>query len=675
MRLADHPSRITGTAPRPTRPPRLIARFALLTAAALALATLAIVVVVRHFERGRSEGAATSHAYVVASAAADRLLPRDLAATVTGDRLAALDRIFAARVLSHGALGVELVAPDGRVTYATDHGRIGAAADAPDRVTEALGGSVVSELATVAGTGVGIDVLRAYAAVRVGGGADGVLVIDQDYGPISDATRRAVLPVVAILELVLIGLWVSLFPALARATRNMRNQLDTIRHQATHDALTGLPNRRLFSSRLQEELGAVDPSPVTVMLLDLDRFKQVNDTLGHGNGDALLCELTDRLLEVTDDGDTIARLGGDEFGVISTRATDADSADALARRFRTALARPCEVGGVSVEMQVSIGIAFAPEHGEDAETLLRRADIAMYAAKPGDVPLVFQADLDDGSPTRLALAGELRQALESRELTVYYQPQVDLATGVVKGVEALVRWQHPERGFLSPDEFLPVAEQAGLMRSVTRVVLDESLRQCREWLNNGIELSTAVNVSARDLLDTRLPDEIERTLAQHGVEPRLLQIEITEGTLMTDAARSWAILDRIAALGVRIAVDDYGVGYSSLGQLRNLPVDELKIDRSFVKGMTSQSSDAVIVRSTIDLAHSLGLGVVAEGVEDEETLRLLAEAGCDLAQGYLLTRPLPAADLTVWLAGRAQVPGVSRDELAEVHTLRRASGL
>ena len=280
--------------------------------------------------------------------------------------------------------------------------------------------------------------------------------------------------------------------------------------------MTGLPNRRLFSTRLAQELDAHDARRVSVMLLDLDRFKQVNDTLGHGDGDELLRELASRLLAVTEDGDTVARLGGDEFGVVSTRATTTETADALASRFRDAIAQPSEVGGVSVEMQVSVGIAFAPEHGTDAETLLRRADIAMYAAKPGDSPVVFAPHLDDGSPTRLALAGELRRAFEARELIVYYQPQVDLASGAVKGVEALVRWQHPTRGFLSPDEFLPVAEQAGLMRAITRVVFDESLRQCREWLNHGIELELAVNVSARDLLDTRLPDEIERALAQHG---------------------------------------------------------------------------------------------------------------------------------------------------------------
>jgi diguanylate cyclase (GGDEF)-like protein len=635
------------------RPPRLVLRFALYTAVGLAFAAASVLLFVRHVERGRTERAATFQAQVVARAVSDRLRPTDFEGTLTARRQAALRKLLGRDILGKEVLRVELVGDDGVVRHSSDPKRVGDAVHDRTLVRGALEGATVSDMTRVETPGGrSLDVLEAFSPIAFGNRGAGVIVVSQDYAPIARAEQRAVLPVVLVFELVLLGLWVSLFPILGRVTRRLRRQIDTIRHQALHDALTCLPNRSLFRARLEEALAAGNDSRLSVMILDLDRFKEVNDTLGHGHGDRLLQELGQRLPTVLRSGELVARLGGDEFGVLSSEATDPAAAVALAERLRATLAAPFELGGVSIEVQASVGIALAPDHGRDAETLLRHADTAMYAAKPGGAPQLYLPEHDSGSPERLALAGDLRRALEAGELTVYYQPQIDLRAGTVRGVEALVRWRHPRRGFLSPDEFLPAAEQAGLMRSLTRFVLEEALGQCRAWHNAGTPLDVAVNLSGRDLVDTRLPDEVVRALAEHGLDPGVLQLEITEGTLLTESMRGVAVLDRLAANGVRIAIDDFGVGYSALGHLRRLPVSVLKIDKSFVQQMPSEQTDALIVRSTIDLAHSLGLEVVAEGVEEPETLALLEAARCDLAQGYCISRPLPAEDLTTWLAAR-----------------------
>jgi diguanylate cyclase (GGDEF)-like protein len=447
--------------------------------------------------------------------------------------------------------------------------------------------------------------------------------------------------------------------------------MEVIEHQALYDALTDLPNRTLFRASVEEALASRD-AQLAVLLIDLDRFKEINDTLGHTNGDELLRVLGARLADTLVDGEEIARLGGDEFGIVSRRATNAVSALSLADRLRDAIRQPVEVAGVSLEMQSSIGIALAPEHGNDIETLLRCADVAMYAAKAAHAPQLYATDHDTGSPARLALMSELRAALVRNELLVYYQPQVDLRSGRVSGVEALIRWRHPTRGFLSPDEFLPIAEQAGLMRQVTHTVFEQALAQARSWRNTGLDLTVAVNVSGRDLVDSRFADDIGRWLAEYGVDPSRLQVEITEGTILSERVRAQSVLTRLKALAATIAVDDFGTGYSSLGQLRSLPVDVLKIDKSFVLNMETEPGDAAIVRTTIDLAHSLGLTTVAEGVETEEAALQLAALRCDVVQGYAISRPLPAADLTAWLRSNGGHLSFGRD--AEVRSLHRQVG-
>jgi diguanylate cyclase (GGDEF)-like protein len=628
------------------QPPRLVLRFALYTAVGLALAAGCIVLFVRHFERGRAEQAATEQTRILAQLLGDRLTADDVGGPVGGTRLTTLDRLFSRGVLGEHVLRVELYDQRGRVTYSNDRRRIGRTASDPGLFAAALGGSTVGRLTTVEQPTGGATALQAYAPVRVRGERVGVLGLSRDYAPIAAAARRALWPVVLVFELVLFGLYLSLFPILRRVTDRLRRQLATIEHQALHDTLTGLPNRTSFEASLTAALAEGHEPQLAVLHVELDGFRDVNETLGHTCGDELLRELGARLER--DAPGRVARLGGDEFGVL---AGGADSANALelAMRLTETIGRPCEVGGVRLELQASIGIALAPEHGTEAGTLLRRAGVAAEAAKEGREPELYAPERDRTSPARLALAGELRAALDADELLVYFQPQVDLRDGSIAGAEALVRWRHPERGFLSPDEFLAVADQAGFMRPLTRRVLEHALRRCGEWHAGGHSLGLAVNVSARDLVDSRLPEEVAQLLDEQGLAPSVLQLEITERTLLADPARTVTVLERLRALGVRIAIDDFGTGYSSLSALTRLPVDVLKIDRSFVSSMETVAAHAVIVGSTIELARGLGLKVVAEGVENDRLLRRLAELGCDVAQGYCISRPLPAATLTTWL--------------------------
>ncbi|WP_250455518.1 EAL domain-containing protein [Caballeronia sp. ATUFL_M2_KS44] len=418
------------------------------------------------------------------------------------------------------------------------------------------------------------------------------------------------------------------------------------------DRLTGLPNRALFNDRLQHAIVAASGSrrPLSVMMMDLDRFKLVNDTLGHPIGDMLLCEVAGRLRAALHrQTDTVARLGGDEFAVLLPEG-DLAAARVVAARMLRALEEPITIEGQLVDVGASIGIVIYPEHGTDMNVLLRRADIAMYAAKRANLGhALYDARHDHNSAERLSLMGELRQAVEHDQLTLYYQPKVDLATHRVTHVEALVRWDHPTRGFVSPDQFIPFAEQTGYIKTITRWVADKAIAQCAAWQAEGIELAVSVNVSARELILSSLPEMFQSLLEKHGVAPDRLWIEITESAIMEDPNHAIETLDRLHALGIRLSIDDFGTGYSSLSYLKRMPVDELKIDKSFVMGMTHHKDDETIVRSTIDLGHNMGLKVVAEGVENEAMMQRLNALGCDLAQGFHLSRPLPPAKLAQWL--------------------------
>ena len=645
---------------------------ALFSALTLGIGAATLLVFIRHFERTRAEETATLHASVAAQAVVDRLRPSDLAGPISKARRDELDRILTARVLDEATPASAIATADGRLVSATEVAGAGSAPLTRELLGTALGGTVASELITTEVKGASTKVFRAYAPFRLEDGTAGVLVVDKDYGPIAAAARRAAITVAVVLEGVLLALWLCLFPIMRSVTRRMNRQLDTIAHQALHDDLTGLANRTQFGQRLDEALEAEvgEEKALTVFFIDLERFKEVNDALGHDLGNELLTVVAARLDDVVGEGELVARLGGDEFGVLSERATDEAAATAVAERLRSAIALPCEIAGVSLEVQGSIGIAIAPEHGTTRDELLRRADIAMYAAKRIGAPQVFSAGLDDNSPLRLAMTGELRRAIESGELAVLYQPQVDLREGRVRGAEALVRWRHPRRGFLLPDAFLTAAEQGGLMRNLTRYVLDEALLQLRAWRSAGLEIDLAVNVSARDLADARFPDEVAQALAKHAVEPAWLELEVTESVLLSDRLRTSRMLERLVDQGVRIAIDDFGVGYSSLGQLKTLPAKVLKIDRSFVSSMESDQSDAAIVSSTIELSHRLGLEVIAEGVETPAHLARLRAAGCDIGQGHLLGRPLPGDQIPS--AAHAVRSDWVSDAGSDVVPLRRA---
>jgi len=442
--------------------------------------------------------------------------------------------------------------------------------------------------------------------------------------------------------------------ARAEAEAELRRLAEVNRRQALHDGLTGLANRSHFREQVEHELAACRRTgrELAVLLIDLDRFKEINDTLGHHYGDLLLVELARRLETVLRRTDTVARLGGDEFGMLLTHLEDSrrDTELVLARTLE-ALEQPFVVNGLPLSVDLSIGITFSPADGDTVELLLKRADVAMYVAKEAGIPYAFYAsELDRHDPARLALVSELRRAIDERELVLHYQPKMDVTSRSVTSVEALLRWHHPVRGTVPPNDFVPLAEPTGLIHPLTLYVLDEALRQCKAWEELGHRLEMAVNISMRNLLQPGFPADVARLLERHALAPDRLTLEITEGMIVSDPARARVALARLHALGVRISIDDFGIGYTSLGHLGRLELDQIKVDRSFVTDMASDESKAAIVRSIVKLGHDLGLEVVAEGVETEVAWESLERLGCDTIQGYYVSRPLDAPALTELLS-------------------------
>jgi diguanylate cyclase (GGDEF)-like protein len=647
------------------RPPRLVLRFAIVTALCLGAGAAAILIFMRHLNTLQAERAAAAQAQFVAeSVLADELLESDLSAPVTTARRAELDRFLQRKVLRPGTVLVTLSRPDRVVTYSTDHGLIGRKAASAPRTDEAIAGAVTSDVTSIPDAeGDDLKVLRSYVPVSPGN-QDGVVAIHQDYGPIARAARAALLPVAGILELVLVLLFVLLVPLLGRVSGRLRRHVERIQYQALHDDLTGLPNRLHFRDRISRavETARRDGSPVAVLILDLDRFKEVNETLGHGSGDELLQAIAERLRQLRSDDLLLARLGGDEFGLVGPRMSVAEAV-ALAEEVHAALDAPFVVRDIPLVIEASIGISTCPDNGADVETLLGAADSAMSAAKDRRAGVVlYDGTLDAGTADALTLVSQLRPALEREELVLHFQPQIALATGSVVGAEALVRWQHPERGLLQPGAFVPFVERTGASRALSDYVLAHATRQLRDWRRRGFDLGVAVNLTMFDLLDARLPEKVADLLERAEVEPAWLELEITESVIMGDPGRVREVLERLKAIGVRLAIDDFGTGYSSLSYLKNLPVDILKIDRSFVMAMDANDDDRAIVRSTIDLAHNLGLSVVAEGVDSSQTLAELARYGCDVAQGFHIARPCPADDFWSSVA----LFGDGRDAVASV---------
>ena len=433
-----------------------------------------------------------------------------------------------------------------------------------------------------------------------------------------------------------------------------KSTVERLHRLATTDSLTGLHNRALFLDRLDQALASARRNSshphVVLMLMDLDNFKEINDTLGHPAGDAMLRLVAERLKAVLRDSDTLARLGGDEFAILLPDVKDGrKTAEKVAENILASFKKPFRHGGQDLYLNAGIGTVIFPEHGEEMDTLMSRADVAMYGAKHRDVAHVFyNAASDPHTPERLQLSGELRRALDQQEFELYYQPQIDLRLRRVVGVEALIRWRHPQRGILLPDQFIPMAERTGLINPITDWVMTEALQQCRSWRAAGLRLRVAVNMAGRSF---QQPDLVERILGQIdavGALPECLEIEITENVLMADIEHGTQILQRLNEAGITITIDDYGTGHSSLAYLKMLPLHTLKIDKSFVLEMVHDEDDAVIVRSTVDLAHNLGYRVVAEGVENEETMELLGALGCDSIQGYFLRRPENISSINQW---------------------------
>lgn len=439
------------------------------------------------------------------------------------------------------------------------------------------------------------------------------------------------------------------FESMRQAIQQRENE---IRALAFTDALTQMPNWARFSLDVNEAVEDVRKRPgsaCAVLMLDLDRFKHVNDVLGHNTGNQLLQLVGQRLRRlIVNPRDTVARLSGDEFAVL-LRQGDLTQAKAVARAILDKLDAPLMLNGQTVDLGAGIGIAVYPEHASDGDELIRRAEVAMYKAKQTHLGhIVFRPELDSRSDEALSLLGELRRAIEHDELRLFLQPKVCMATGSVKGAEALVRWQHPTRGMVPPMKFIPFAEQTGFIRQITYWLLEASTRIWRQWADNGVQLELSVNLSARDLIDSELPNHLHRLLIQHEVPPDRLCLEITESAIMDDPNYALQTLEQFHYMGVKMAIDDFGTGYSSLAYLKRLPVDELKIDKSFVMNMQHDSQDEKIVRSVIDLAHNMGLRVVAEGLEDARSWEQLLALDCDLAQGYWIAKPMPSDQFLAW---------------------------
>ncbi|MEA2448963.1 MAG: hypothetical protein QOG63_895, partial [Thermoleophilaceae bacterium] len=588
----------------------------------------------------------------------------DLSRGITPAQTAALNHSIATIRSGTGASRVIVRNRAGRTIWADDPSLIGKTA-APAGAKTALSGAIASGVGTVPQAG---KVLSVFTPLELDGSTPvGSAEVWLPYAPIADSIASQTNRLKLVLILGLLVLWVLVVTVVSYASQRLRRQAAEKEELALSDGLTGLANRTMFQEAIQAAISGSGRKKVTgaVMLMDLDRFKDVNDTLGHHNGDLLLQRIGSRLDSVLRNTATVARLGGDEFAILLRDVSDRQAVVPVVRRVLKVLEEPVVVGGLALQVEASIGIAMFPEHGRTVDAVMRAADVAMYVTKEQRSGYEFydeDAHEHRHDAGRLALIGELRRAMDETELVLHYQPKVDLRTGQAKGVEALARWHHPERGLLSPDEFIPLAERSNLLRPMTLFLLDTALRQANAWRSKGIEVTVAVNLSMQNMLDLRLPNDLARLLTSWRLPAGSLELEITESTIMADHRRAQTILNRLSKMGVRLSIDDFGTGYSSLAYLQELPVDAIKIDKSFVMSMQSDAGNATIVQSTVDLGHNLGLEVVAEGVEDVDVYNTLAGLGCDYAQGYFLSKPLPPDKMTIWLEIFGGLPSLSHEE-------------
>jgi diguanylate cyclase (GGDEF)-like protein len=537
----------------------------------------------------------------------------------------------------------KLWAPDGRVVFSDDRALAGRHFPVSHELREALGGEVAAELTTLESAEQARDralgkAVEVYVPLRFEGSAKvvGAFELYVPYAAVSARVKEQANHTFLLLLAGLTVLWAALFPIVFWVSRRLRRQSRENRYQATHDLLTGLPNRQAFAEHVDATAAQSDGA---VAVLDLDRFREINEGLGHAAGDALLAQVGPRLAGALDPDVTVARLAGDEFALLLAGS----DGQLEARSALEALEHLFTVEGLQVHVEGSVGIARYPEHGSSAQQLLRRADVALAEARrTGAAVVTYDAAIDPAGADRLGLLGQLREAIESNQLVLHYQPKLDVASRRVVGFEALVRWQHPERGLLAPGEFVPAAEHTALIRPLTLWVLERAMVQCKRWRAAGHELTMAVNLSAANLMDLSLPTDVARLLAQTRLPPCALELEITESVAMVDPGRAAEVLALLRSMGITLAIDDFGTGQASLAYLQRLPVGELKIDRTFVAALGGSARDEAIVHSTIEMAHGLGLSVVAEGVENEAVFVALGRLGCDTAQGFHLGRPVPA---------------------------------
>ena len=609
---------------------RLAVHLGLTVVLGLLATGIAILLVARAVVTNVEESNAATRARLVAGVAlAPSLRATDFSHT-TAARRRQLDRLFAA----NGSIGT-LYAIDGTVGYSADRRLVGGWTPASQFVMTAAAHERV-ELRRFGGTlAIAVPLRRAHL------GTVGVVVFSSDYAALARSAAHTYLPIAAGLELLLVIFLVALVPTVRRAILETRKHVLDAESHALRDALTGLPNRRLFDDRVEQALAQAERTGATpaVMVIDLDRFKEINDTLGHAAGDVFLRETAVRLVELLRDGDTVARIGGDEFAVVLPDAPLV-GIQATAKRVQIAIETPLEHDGEALSVGASIGIALAPHHGRTVAALLRHADSAMYQAKRAGLGhTVFDPDATDGDAATAMLVGDLKEALERGEIGLQYRPTVALDTLDVQGVEAVLRWEHPLHGTLPADRFMPLAERAGVRQRLYGYALGETVRQAGEWRRAGLELSVAVNLDARTLLDRDLPRRLERLLAEHDVDPQQLEVEIAETELHTNVDRVTAGAIELAALGMILVVDDFGADHTSLNTLAYLPIEKLKIDRTLVARALESPRERIVLAGVIELAHRLGLGAVATGVESAEALELVRELGCDLGQGGRLGAP------------------------------------
>jgi diguanylate cyclase len=641
---------------------RLIVTYALISLIPVLL--LGVILAVSYQAEARQRGLAEgkSEALLVAQTAVEpRLTGRPFGQGLTADEVASMRALTDRAVGDHNVLRLRLRDLSGTVVFSDDGSGLKKNVD-DDEALEAAHGEVVARLTYLNDDSDDIGpkgpaAVEVYLPLTAGKPEHrvGVLEIYLPYAPISADVNASLHNLYRDLAVGLAGLYLALLAISMSVSRRLRQQLRLNTYLAEHDSLTGLPNRTAFHRQAEAVCLAArrDRSSVVIAIVDLDRFKEINDTLGHPNGDLLLNELARRLSGFLRPQDSVARLGGDEFGII---LRDLAEPEPVLWRIRMLIAHELTVVELPLSVDSSIGYVVAPDDGSNIDELLQLADVAMYVAKAHHSGVVrYNPTQNHYDAAKLRLMGDFRQAIETNQLVLHYQPKVSVEDGRIDSVEALVRWQHPTLGLLYPDQFVPLAEQTDLIERLTGWVLARALTELRGLGPPASHLTVAVNISARNLGRLGFAQRVAQVLNQAGASSDHLTLELTETALLTDPARAASSLEEVSRLGIKVSIDDFGCGQTSLGFLSTLPIDELKIDRSFICDMLENPAHAAIVRSIIDLGHNLAVQVVAEGVETSETLMALRAIGCDLAQGYLFARPMPADQLRVWLASVAPV--------------------